>query len=297
MLVPALEENTYGAYADFAAGPQGEVDATPEMVRYISGVPFPLFNGVVRARLPSHELDARIAAILRPFAVRALPLFWWIGPSTQSADLGARLLAHGFVHEEDMPGMAVHLHALPQAPPSVPGLAVIPATTGEALGQWVQAGLRGFDFPPDLGPALLEMGTRQCLRPDPRWIYYRGERHGQTVATAALFLHAGVAGIYCVSTVPDARRQGIGAAMTWVALQQGAPSPPRATTRPRSSDASPRRPSLAPQEPDDAWGQVRAEIAREVTPENYARWFLPTRQIADAGAWEGSLIRISPLCK
>jgi len=45
------------------------------------------------------------------------------------------------------------------------------------------------------------------------------------------------------------------------------------------------------------FAQFRAEIAREVTPENYARWFLPTRQIADAGAWEGSLIRISPLCK
>jgi len=65
-------------------------------------------------------------------------------------------------------------------------------------------------------------------------------------------------------------------------MQQGAP-PPRATTRPRSSDASPRRPSPAPQEPADAWGQVRAEIAREVTPENYARWFAPTQQLADAG--------------
>jgi len=67
-------------------------------------------------------------------------------------------------------------------------------------------------------------------------------------------------------------------------MQQGKPpQPPRATTRPRSSDASPPRPSPAPQEPADAWGQVRAEIAQEVTPENYARWFLPTRQIADAG--------------
>jgi len=67
-------------------------------------------------------------------------------------------------------------------------------------------------------------------------------------------------------------------------MQQGKPpQPPRVTTRPRSSDASPPRPSPAPQEPADAWGQVRAEIAQEVTPENYARWFLPTRQIADAG--------------
>jgi len=66
-------------------------------------------------------------------------------------------------------------------------------------------------------------------------------------------------------------------------MQQGEPRRPRSTTRPRSSDASPRRPFPAPQEPADAWGQVRAEIAREVTPENYARWFLPTQQIDEVG--------------
>jgi len=65
-----------------------------------------------------------------------------------------------------------------------------------------------------------------------------------------------------------------------------ASSPP--ARRPRSSDASLLQPSPAPAAvvpapPADAWGQVRAEIAQEVTPENYARWFLPTRQLAQAG--------------
>jgi len=65
-------------------------------------------------------------------------------------------------------------------------------------------------------------------------------------------------------------------------LQQGAPpQSPRTTTKPRSSDVSPA--SLAPPQTADAWGQVRAEIAREVTPENYARWFLPTQQLDQAG--------------
>jgi len=65
-----------------------------------------------------------------------------------------------------------------------------------------------------------------------------------------------------------------------------ASSPP--ARRPRRSDASLLRPSPAPaavvpEQPADAWGQVRAEIAQEVTPENYARWFLPTRQLDQAG--------------
>ncbi len=67
------------------------------------------------------------------------------------------------------------------------------------------------------------------------------------------------------------------------------PQRPRATmTRPRSSSVSLPTPvplpvAPAPAQPADAWGQIRAEIAREVTPENYARWFAPTHQLADAG--------------
>jgi len=65
--------------------------------------------------------------------------------------------------------------------------------------------------------------------------------------------------------------------------QDDPPRPPRATTRPRSSLPSLAAAAAVPPQTADAWGQVRAEIAREVTPENYARWFAPTRQLADGG--------------
>ncbi len=66
-------------------------------------------------------------------------------------------------------------------------------------------------------------------------------------------------------------------------MRQDTPWPPRATTKPRSSPPSPAVPAPAPPQTADAWGQVRAEIAGEVTPENYARWFAPTQQLADDG--------------
>jgi len=65
------------------------------------------------------------------------------------------------------------------------------------------------------------------------------------------------------------------------------PQRPRATTTLHSYAASPASvpvaASPAPAQPADAWGEIRAEIAQEVTPENYARWFLPTRQLDQAG--------------
>jgi hypothetical protein len=67
------------------------------------------------------------------------------------------------------------------------------------------------------------------------------------------------------------------------------PRPPRATTRPRSSPTSqaspPPAPAPAPAQTADEWGRVRAELADQITPENYARWFAPTHQTDyDAGA-------------
>lgn len=217
-LLAALEANTSEAYADCARNRPGQVDVTHAMIRYISGDPISLFNGIGQARLAPEQLDAQIEAALQPFVARKLPMLWWVGPSSRPADLGARLVAHGMAYDGDTPGMAIDLHALDQASATPSSLTIAPATSREAMEEWSYAAGHGFGIPDGLHAALSEIGARQCLRPDPQWVYFVGRVEGHPVATSALFMSAGVAGIYCVATLPDARRQGIGAQMTRAAL-------------------------------------------------------------------------------
>jgi hypothetical protein len=53
---------------------------------------------------------------------------------------------------------------------------------------------------------------------DSRLALWRGRVRGRTVSTSMSFSHAGVVGIYGVSTIPDARRRGYATALTEVAL-------------------------------------------------------------------------------
>lgn len=62
------------------------------------------------------------------------------------------------------------------------------------------------------------MYARIGLDPDGAWHHYLARIVGKPVATSSMLFAGGVAGIYFVFTVPEARRQGIGAAVTWAAL-------------------------------------------------------------------------------
>lgn len=213
-LVPAIESNLCDFIPLFSALPRAEVFDTPELLGSITPIPYPTFNSIVRARLHPDTADRAIASAVNRGRERGVPMLWWAGPSSRPFDLGARLEEHGFLPAETPPGMAADLHALPDWTGGSPGLRIEEVGNEEMLRMWCRTLAEGFEMPDFAEAAFLDLFHGQGFGPGLPCRNYLALLDGAPVATASLFLSSGVAGIYNVTTVPNARRRGFGAAIT-----------------------------------------------------------------------------------
>ena len=88
------------------------------------------------------------------------------------------------------------------------------------LADWVQPLGSGFGEGPVEAEWVGEAYRKLGFDDEGPLLHYLGRLGGEPVATTTLYLGAGVAGVYFVSTVEHARRRGIGAAITLTALRE-----------------------------------------------------------------------------
>ena len=215
----AIEGNFFGVALLWRSWPAAEIHDDPDMLWTITDIPFGMFNTVMRAQLTPESADAAIKATIARCGARNVPMAWFTGPVMRPANLPAYLEAHGFTGG-DGSCMALDLLAMSEDLPAPRGLMIEHVSDGETLKQWCHAMIAGFGIPEFVEGASLDcftsvgFGGRLPLR------LYLGRLKGGPVATSMLLLGAGVAGIYCVATIPEARRQGIGTAMTLAPLRE-----------------------------------------------------------------------------
>jgi GNAT superfamily N-acetyltransferase len=219
-LVTAIEANQFEAYQIFHHWPRAEVHDGPDMLWTITDIPNSMFNKVFRAQLGPDNVDAAIEAVIARCRSRNVPVAWHVGPVTRPANLGEYLEAYGFTHTSEAPGMVVDLLALNEGLQEPPGLIIERVADVETLKQFCYVFKVGFGWPDFVEDAWLDLFTNVGLGAQGPMRHYLGRLKGEPVATMSLFLGASVAGIYCTATVPDARRQGIGTAMTLALLRE-----------------------------------------------------------------------------
>ncbi len=217
-LIRANEANLY-AWTPFPHNwPQAEVHAGRDICWCLTDIAFPSCNVIFRARLEPEHIDSTIEALIAKGRARKVPLQWWIGQDTKPANLGEYLIAHGFAHFGDAIGMAIDLLAVKEGGPMPSSLTITEVKDSATLKTWCHIAAVGFGIPEDAEPALLKWFTT-ALDLELPTKFYLGWWDGEPVTTSQLFLAEGVAGIYFVATIPQARRQGAGFAITLKPLQ------------------------------------------------------------------------------
>lgn len=188
---------------------------------YRSGQPNAERNAIVRAHLPPEgDPSAAIAAARERVSPDGLPWTWWDPPEA----IEQLLLAAGLRLASRDTGMAADLALVPGSIEAPVGLTVERVRDDAGALEWRLAfhatNERPVEAPatPDQEAAVLRGFAPAGYDEGEPLQLYLARLVGAPVAVSQLFLGAGVAGIYCVGTLPQARRQGIGAAVTHAAL-------------------------------------------------------------------------------
>lgn len=213
----AMDVNIVESLAIASENIGGEVYRGPELTRYISGLPMAFFNGVALTQLPAGHEDAVIEETLTRFQEHGLPMIWWDGPGMVPADLRARLVAHGVRRGGEMPGMAVEISALGPLR-ELPGVTIARVNDLSTLEAWARTSAVGFGAPVEAASVFFNMFKNEVVAPGSPWLVHLAMLYGEPVATSMTLFNSGVAGVFNVATLPQARGRGIGGEITRAGL-------------------------------------------------------------------------------
>ena len=219
---PALVNAIRGNLCDFfrfltRSLPPDDGLENENFVRWHTPLPHPWFNGMLCSTSPSQADGNFIQDSIQYFKKRDVDVFTcWLEPHLQRSDWDSYLAEHGFGFSDGTPGMAVDLNSLPETPARPKGLEIRIVEDEDEMRAWAHVFTPGYGLPADWENMIFEVWLGLGLDFPVR--NYLGYLDGELLSTSTLFYGAGVAGIYDVATLPEARGGGLGSALTLAPL-------------------------------------------------------------------------------
>ena len=214
----AIRANLFSWWRYLGSSPAATFFEDSKAMCLATGIAEPFVNPLLLAGARPAEIQKVIAKASACFRSKEIVRFsCWIDEVSEILGLDAALTDNGMTRTEGGPGMAVNLPELVEDAAIPKGLTIGRVENRTTLKQWAYTSIIGSGLPDTSVDACYKLFTG--LGFDGPLVSYLGLLDGMPIASSQLFLGAGVAGVYIVATLPKARRQGIGAAMTLVPLR------------------------------------------------------------------------------
>ena len=197
--------------------PGRSADRTDDYIRYVTGEAHPMANlAIIGAGLDV----ANVLQAIAPLTEGALPsavLF----PHDMGEGVEAALAGKGYQNAGLMPAMAVDIASM--GPTSLPAGYSFHRVAADESDAWTSAFSIGYGLPEKVSRLFSPEATNADLSPDAQAQFFAVKRDGKIVATSVLCLGEGLAGVYCVATLPEERKKGLGAHATAAAALAAQP--------------------------------------------------------------------------
>lgn len=180
-----------------------------------SNLPDDTFNYVLDAGFSSEEADKKIIEVTNYFTQKNIPFSWWISPFDQPDNLSEHLERHDYENTENNTAMYFNLDTWEGKVSPTPQLEIIRAKD--------ESTLRDFARVLANDEAAFETyfsWIASILTDDDPIEYYVGYVNGKPVVRGLSCYFAQVVGLHWLSTAPDERRKGYGAAMQQYRLKR-----------------------------------------------------------------------------
>lgn len=203
------------AFRSVAHGPGVAADRC--FLRLLSGEPHPLGNFAV---LTAEDLPSARSAV-DPLADLTVPSAVLFPAMRVPADVASYLVQRGYQPAGALPAMGVDISALAEV--TLPaGYQLVRVDRNTDGSEWVRQFALGYELPLGVAAAFSPASNTAHADADDSVEYYEVRKAGVIAATSVCCLHDGMAGIYCVSTIPSERRHGLGAYATAEPLRRAA---------------------------------------------------------------------------
>jgi GNAT superfamily N-acetyltransferase len=213
-LARRADENLFETFRVLArTAPRGEIRESDGLLLVATGAPVAMFN-IAYVTHPLANPKSAVADAIEFFDARGLPFVLRVAEGVDSnTELAATSAGLNFT--DAIPGMV-----LEDIGPRGTFLEhiTIERVHGSNVAEHTHVVADSFGMPREIA----DMFVSEKLGDEHDFELYVGYHHDRPVASSALATSHRVAGIYNVGTIPEYRNRGLGEAMTWHAIRQGA---------------------------------------------------------------------------